>query len=147
MQSSRSPAVQPLSLGPLHHLALNHALESVPQRSMKRTMKSPQKRPKSRFCAYAIMATFLHSTRHNQVGSPEKSLEYGHICGAKRTCDELSVLLVSGAVPGTCGKWPILRKAASLLSGNLTRTPGPDLLVGPFQGDSLSVSCNQCTFG
>jgi len=99
MQSSRSPAVQPLSLGPLHHLALNHALESVPQRSMKRTMKSPQKRPKSRFCAYAIMATFLHSTRHNQVGSPEKSLEYGHICGAKRTCDELSVLLVSGAVP------------------------------------------------
>src|ERR1019366_4714590 len=47
----------------------------------------------------------------------------------------------------TCWKWPILRKAASLLSGNLTRTPGPDLLVGPFQGDFLSVSSYQCTFG
>src|ERR1022692_921631 len=30
-------------------------------------------------------------------------------------------------------------EAASLLSGNLTRTPGPDLLVGPFQG-AFSVS-------
>src|ERR1035437_9797438 len=67
--------------------------------------------------------------------------------GAKRSGNELSALLVNGTPARTCGKWPILRKAASLLSGNLTRTPGPDLLVGPFQGDFLSVSSNQCTFG
>src|ERR1035437_376362 len=67
--------------------------------------------------------------------------------GAKRSGNELSALMVNGTPARTCGKWPILRKAASLLSGNLTRTPGPDLLVGPFQGDFLSVSSNQCTFG
>jgi hypothetical protein len=79
--------------------------------------------------------------------SPERDLELSHICGAKRSGNELSALLVNGTPARTCGKWPILRKAASLLSGNLTRTPGPDLLVGPFQGDFLSVSSNQCTFG
>ena len=67
--------------------------------------------------------------------------------GLGKALDELSALLVNGTPARTCGKWPILRKAASLLSGNLTRTPGPDLLVGPFQGDFLSVSSYQCTFG
>jgi hypothetical protein len=38
--------------------------------------------------------------------------------GAKRTCDELSVPLVNGAVPGTCGKWPVLRE--TLFSGTAT---------------------------
>src|ERR1035441_816740 len=79
--------------------------------------------------------------RHSQ----ERDLELRHICGAIRSGNELSALLVNGTPARTCGKWPILRKAASLLSGNLTRTPGPDLLVGPFQGDFLSVSSYQCT--
>ena len=79
--------------------------------------------------------------------SPESRLELRDICGAIRSGNELSALLVTGTPARTCGKWPILRKAASLLSGNLTRTPGPDLLVGPFEGDFLSVSSNQCTLG
>src|ERR1035437_10648173 len=79
--------------------------------------------------------------------SPERDLELSHICGAKRTCDELSVLLVSGAVPGTCGKWPILRGNGC----SLIRQYRPPLETGraswTFLGDFLGVSDGPCAFG
>src|ERR1039458_3168406 len=53
-----------------------------------------------------------------------------------RSGNELSVLLVNGTPARTCGKWPILRKAASLLSGRLkplNSNPNLPRLFGALQ--------------
>jgi hypothetical protein len=89
------------------------------------------------------IATVLNSQRFSGTVGRIESLPPDE----KREAVSLVASVVEELPARTCGKWPILRKAASLLSGNLTRTPGPDLLVGPFQGDFLSVSSYQCTFG
>jgi hypothetical protein len=75
---------------------------------------------------------FNTSEKPGPPNSPNACSYWRCTRGAKRSGNELSALLVNGTPARTCGKWPILQKAASLLSGNLTRAPGPDLLVGPF---------------
>src|ERR1039457_6454034 len=103
------------------------------------TVSADIKHPQNcRFCRWDRRWTRARDTRMRRRGTWVNVGASGN---------ELSALLVNGTPARTCGKWPILRKAASLLCGNLTRTPGPDLLVGPLQGDSLSVSSYQCTFG